>query len=202
MRRWQRHGHDRLYISRPGGPQIGWVDLLSGAAQTVDPANFTRSSSAAATYCAHHDLGTWRPPGTAWSTGRPVDSTPSPSTAAAPRMSHRGTTWPEPGWPGRPGGGPDRACGQSRGPGRSSVVVRILDRKTPERAWRVGADGEESVGAKLDGLSEHGWHVLHAVPVGDRGTDIDHVLIGPGGVLTLNTKNHPGATVWRPAVQS
>jgi hypothetical protein len=40
------------------------------------------------------------------------------------------------------------------------------------------------------------WHVLHAVPVGDRGSDIDHVVVGPPGVFTLNTKNHAGKSVW------
>ena len=40
-----------------------------------------------------------------------------------------------------------------------------------------------------------GWHVLHSVPVGDRGADIDHVVIGPAGVFTLNTKNHTGQRV-------
>lgn len=29
-----------------------------------------------------------------------------------------------------------------------------------------------------------------------RGSDIDHVLVGPGGVYTLNTKTHPGGRVW------
>lgn len=38
--------------------------------------------------------------------------------------------------------------------------------------------------------------MLHAVPVGERGSDIDHVLIGPGGVYTVNTKTHPGGRVW------
>ena len=38
--------------------------------------------------------------------------------------------------------------------------------------------------------------VLHAVRVGDRGADIDHVVIGPGGVFTINTKHHPRASVW------
>ena len=40
------------------------------------------------------------------------------------------------------------------------------------------------------------WRVLHAVPVGDKGSDIDHVLIGPPGVFAINTKNHPGKRVW------
>jgi len=38
--------------------------------------------------------------------------------------------------------------------------------------------------------------VLHAVPIGGRGSDIDHVLIGPGGVFVLNTKTHPGGKIW------
>jgi hypothetical protein len=40
------------------------------------------------------------------------------------------------------------------------------------------------------------WAVLHAVPVGAGTSDIDHVLIGPAGVFTLNTKNHAGQPVW------
>jgi hypothetical protein len=75
-------------------------------------------------------------------------------------------------------------------------VNRALDVKTDERAWRVGANGEETVGDRLDKLEGRGWHVLHAVPVGDRGSDIDHVLIGPGGVYTVNTKNHPDNKIW------
>jgi Nuclease-related domain len=40
------------------------------------------------------------------------------------------------------------------------------------------------------------WHVLHAVPVGSKDSDIDHVVIGPPGVFTLNTKNHIRSKVW------
>jgi hypothetical protein len=77
-----------------------------------------------------------------------------------------------------------------------AVIARAFDVKTDERAWRVGAGGEETVGARLDKLSKHGWHVLHSVPVGTRGSDIDHVVIGPGGVWTVNTKRHPGKSIW------
>ena len=51
------------------------------------------------------------------------------------------------------------------------------------------------VGRLLDKLPD-GWAVLHAVPVGKGDTDIDHVVIGPGGVFTINTKNHSGQKVW------
>ncbi|MDP9431276.1 MAG: NERD domain-containing protein [Actinomycetota bacterium] len=50
--------------------------------------------------------------------------------------------------------------------------------KTDERAWRIGADGEKAVAARLAELGDR-WRVLHAVPVGERGSDIDHVVIGP-----------------------
>ncbi len=38
--------------------------------------------------------------------------------------------------------------------------------------------------------------MLHSVPVGTGDSDIDHVVIGPGGVFTLSTKNHGGKEVW------
>lgn len=75
-------------------------------------------------------------------------------------------------------------------------LARILDVKTDERAWRVGADGEETIGAKPEKLTTDAWYVLHSVPVGTRGSDIDHVVIGPAGVSTINTKKHPGKEVW------
>lgn len=77
-----------------------------------------------------------------------------------------------------------------------TFLARGLDAKTDERSWRVGADGEESVGARLEKLRTDGWQLLHSVPVGKRDSDIDHVLIGPGGVFTLNTKTHPKANIW------
>jgi Nuclease-related domain len=53
-----------------------------------------------------------------------------------------------------------------------------------------GAAGEEQVGALLDELSDHGWQVIHDASLG-RG-NVDHILIGPGGVFTVETKSHQG----------
>ncbi|MET1087514.1 MAG: nuclease-related domain-containing protein [Arthrobacter sp.] len=61
--------------------------------------------------------------------------------------------------------------------------------------WFKGALGEIAVGQILERLGPD-WTVLHAVPVGAGTSDIDHVLIGPAGVFTLNTKNHAGQSVW------
>lgn len=37
--------------------------------------------------------------------------------------------------------------------------------------------------------------MLHSVPL-PREVDIDHLLIGPGGVFSINTKHHQNAKVW------
>jgi len=64
------------------------------------------------------------------------------------------------------------------------AVTDRLDRR--ER----GVAGEQRVGAVLEQLSDHGWLALHDVPTG-RG-NIDHVAIGPGGLIAVETKSHAG----------
>lgn len=62
-------------------------------------------------------------------------------------------------------------------------------------AWYLGALGELEIGRRLAGLGA-GWYVLHSVPVGTGSSDVDHVVIGPAGVFTINTKHHRGQHVW------
>lgn len=76
-----------------------------------------------------------------------------------------------------------------------NFVARVLGVKTDERAWRVGAKGEEKAAGELEKLGP-GWRVLHAVEVGENGSDIDHIVIGPAGVFTLNAKRHPHGKAW------
>lgn len=67
---------------------------------------------------------------------------------------------------------------------------------TPESvAWYRGALGEIAVGRMLATLPGS-WSVFHALPIGKKGADIDHLVVGPGGVITINTKNHAGKSVW------
>jgi hypothetical protein len=61
--------------------------------------------------------------------------------------------------------------------------------------WYVGALGELDVARRLGGLGP-GWYVLHSVPIGTGSSDLDHVVIGPSGVFTINTKHHRGQNVW------
>jgi Nuclease-related domain len=77
-----------------------------------------------------------------------------------------------------------------------SFVSRLLAVRTEERDFRVGASGEAEVAWRLRKLGPPGWHVIHSVPVGNAGSDIDHVVIGPAGVFTVNTKHHRAGRVW------
>lgn len=68
----------------------------------------------------------------------------------------------------------------------------------PAQSWLVGAAGERQVAEVLLSLtrSDPLWQSIHSVPVGTRGSDIDHVVLGPGGIFTINTKHHPRGKVW------
>lgn len=63
------------------------------------------------------------------------------------------------------------------------------------RGWYLGVHGERWVATRLAMLGPE-YTVLHSVPVGRGDSDIDHVVIGPTGVFTINTKYHPGKDVW------
>lgn len=54
------------------------------------------------------------------------------------------------------------------------------------RALHMAEDGEKAVGQLLDGLRTSGYSVFHDV-VGE-GFNVDHVLIGPAGVFSIETK--------------
>lgn len=59
----------------------------------------------------------------------------------------------------------------------------------PAGAWALGGSGEWLVGRELERLTPH-WYITHDVAVGQRGANLDHVLVGPPGVFVLNSKYH------------
>ena len=63
------------------------------------------------------------------------------------------------------------------------------------RSGYSGALGEIVVANALAQLGE-GWTVLHAVPVGSTNAEIDHLILGPGGIFSINTMNHSGKKIW------
>ncbi|TLM88118.1 nuclease-related domain-containing protein [Pseudarthrobacter sp. NamE5] len=64
----------------------------------------------------------------------------------------------------------------------------------PTTSWDdAGAVDEKAVGNKLDELVPRGWYVLHDVHwPGRPKANLDHVLVGPAGVLVVNRKNWIG----------
>ncbi|MCK8676409.1 nuclease-related domain-containing protein [Streptomyces lichenis] len=167
---WKRYGHDRLYVNLPDGTAVAWLDRKSGAVTIVDP----RHTQAAHALLAPHTA----PAPTAAS---PVDLDPLlPDMDLA---SHA------------PGHGLRVKLNGSGPTLLRRVLDRLMRRPSPMESWRSGLVGEKRVGAELNRLTRHGWRVLHSVPL-PREVDIDHLLIGPGGVFTVNTKRHPGRKVW------
>lgn len=69
---------------------------------------------------------------------------------------------------------------------------RLTDARTEDRSWRLGAEGEERVAGILAKHLDERWVVVHDLTIGSRGANLDHLLIGPAGVFTLNTKNLSG----------
>jgi hypothetical protein len=66
----------------------------------------------------------------------------------------------------------------------SRYVLPLVERRDR------GATAEEHVGSLLETLPAQEWRVIHDASLG-RG-NIDHILIGPAGVFTVETKSHPG----------
>jgi hypothetical protein len=190
--RWRRYGKDRLYVSAEDGTRVGWLDVTTGE-RTLERDELREAFERA---LAEHEL----PAAAAVAAPEPAPPpTPPPATpppTAQPmepyalRITRRDLGVNKAGQAAR-----EQAVAHRRAAPVQTLAARVRDVHTDERAWRIGADGEEKVAARLGRLPES-WKVLHALPVGSRGSDIDHLVVGPGGVFTINTKHHPDASIW------
>jgi hypothetical protein len=68
------------------------------------------------------------------------------------------------------------------------ATYRITKVLPEARQLRLGRDGERVVGQYLERLREKGYRVFHDV-VG-AGFNIDHVIIGPAGIFSVETKTY------------
>lgn len=88
------------------------------------------------------------------------------------------------------------AVQRSARPRRFLARLFGLDPLHPEAVGSYhSALAELRVGRMLSGLGSD-WRVLHAVPLGDGGADIDHLAIGPAGIFTIAARHHPGRRIW------
>jgi hypothetical protein len=66
------------------------------------------------------------------------------------------------------------------------AVYKILKTRKQAKLLVLGRDGERAVAEHLEWLRAHDFVVMHDIPNGDA--NVDHVLIGPQGVYTIETK--------------
>lgn len=89
----------------------------------------------------------------------------------------------------------DRAAEQARRAGERVARLRreLEQAERNEQAWAVGAAGEAMVASKMNELAAYGWMALHDVHwPGRPKANLDHILIGPGGIIVVDAKNWSG----------
>lgn len=208
VKRWQRYGHDRLYVTDTAGRRLGWACLKERRIEASNDADRAMIEAAVRDHTAwqstippeHQRSGEPHPAPPPPPMARPAAGDPGPVTVQERPEQPAAAASIEAPWVdlAQKKAGQDLAAlaaeERAARPVRTTLA-RVLGVHTQERAWRVGAAGERSLAKELAKLDDS-WKVLHAVPVGDRNSDIDHVVIGPPGVFTINTKHHPDAKVW------
>lgn len=177
--RWKRYGHDRLYANLPDGTAAGWADVGTEDI-TVLVAEYRDDVIAVLRHHLREISEPVLPQGASGAEDRPA----LPPLTPADDLSVN-----------RPGES-IRGLLDTSGPGlMERFVSRLLRRPSEWDPWRKGLAGERRVGGELNRLSRHGWRVLHSIPLANR-VDVDHLLIGPGGVFSINTKHHHDKSVW------
>lgn len=211
--RWKRYGHDRLYFTTDDGTKCGYFDLSTGMVHPEGGHDPDLIEAPAHEWCQANGMA---PPGVPLADTAPAatplrsrDAPPDVEDKALPASALTADPPPqeaEPGWTDLAGNLPGASlrteavaeweAAKDRSKFAAYANRYVFNNHTQERAWRAGAEGEEYVGSKLNKLRDKGWYVLHSVPVGKRGSDIDHIAVGPGGVFTVNSKNHAGKKIW------
>ncbi|WP_146846533.1 nuclease-related domain-containing protein [Cellulomonas terrae] len=75
----------------------------------------------------------------------------------------------------------------------AEVQARLVRAQRDQRAWSAGAEGERLVAAAIESTARYGWAVLHDLHwPGRPKANLDHVALGPGGVILVDAKNWSG----------
>ncbi|HEX4789120.1 MAG TPA: nuclease-related domain-containing protein [Actinospica sp.] len=172
MSRWQRYGQDRLYVNDDATREgVGFYDHQTGKLTLRDEARSVEVLEALRPF-----LGGAVPQGL-------LERMPETPPSAAGDLTRN-----------RAGDAVARRAAELRPSGFQRLAARVLKLRTEATTWEAGAKGERIVDKRLSKLRRDGWVVLSSI-VKRSGADIDHLVIGPPGVFTVNTKNHDGAVV-------
>lgn len=164
--RWKQPGHDRLHVSTPDDTTVGWLDLTDGT-EVVEiehlRAEFVRVIDA---YLLHGD----------------TDRTPTSPTLATVAAG------PEP----SPDAPPAADAAPSRSPSRSPGA----DPRSPARRRRTFGQGaprqseQRRMRTTVLDLLPTGWHTFDEFGMPGSRAKIDHVVVGPAGVFTIESRNY------------
>ena len=78
------------------------------------------------------------------------------------------------------------------------LILALSDDPQSTRAWKGGAVGEETLGARLDGIASPTVRMLHDRRIPRTRANIDHLVVCRTGVLVVDAKRYVGR---RPALR-
>ncbi|MGW1890159.1 nuclease-related domain-containing protein [Streptomyces sp. NPDC002004] len=195
---WKRHGKDRLYVNLPDGTAVAWADRATNVV-TIKVQKYRDEALALLRRHLGDGISVDLTPSSA-SKSRLAPPVRQPNHSAPRRRTEQPASLPplspsEDLARNRPGASLLGMIAE-RGPSTAQRLrAKVLRQSSEWDNWYTGLEGERRVGRELARLSPLGWRVLHGIEKSNGG-DIDHLLIGPGGVFNINTKTHQGASVW------
>jgi hypothetical protein len=172
VRHWNRFGTERLYVRTPDGDLVGSVDLVSGTVDLHDPAQRAAFERA---------VDRWR---AAVTTAAPAGSTSPPVIPAVPAPRKVDLRDDRGGW--------IPVLTDTRPNAMRDRVIAASEKRDDDLRSR----SEHLVTARLRLLETSGWRTVHAIPIGASGCNIDHLVIGPGGVFALSVFRERATHVW------
>lgn len=169
VKRWNRYGHDRMYVETADGTHVGYWDNKTSQPVVEDDTLGQAVEAAVAAF-----MGIPAAPVTIPAQTAPVDApvlaaptflsapaaaapstpAPAPAPAAIPIEQAAPAAQAEPAWAdltlNRPGqAAREQAVAHRQAAPVKTLFARVLGVHTDERAWRIGAGGEEAVAARL-----------------------------------------------------
>lgn len=194
---WRRYGKDLLFVNRKGERRdpVAWYDRKTGRFTFRD--DRLRAESIAAVK-EHLRTGGAEPSAASAPAPAQPPVSPAPSAVRSPSLPRLPTFCDAEDLTNNRPGEALRAMIREKEHERAwlvRVTARLMGMDLGTAEARRGLAGEVVVGGVLARLVPAGWHVLHGVRR-QSGADIDHVVIGPPGVFTVNTKHRPGQSVW------
>ena len=169
VRHWNKFGPERLYVRTEEGDLVGSLDLESGVVDLQDPTQLAAFERA---------VERWR--------SQPV-SLPAPRALAsvpAPRETKIDLRDAKSGW--------IPVLTDNRPNSLQERVIAAVEKRDDD----LRARSEHLVTARLRLLEHAGWRTVHAIPIGTAGCNIDHLVIGPGGVFALSVFRERASHVW------